>query len=549
MKSRAILFPLVSVALGACLEHPVVGVELCKTENNEIRIPLDEGGDVDILFVIDNSGSMAEEQARLARNFEAFARRLDEMGAHYRIGVTTTDSGNPRCDAAATTPEGGDLVLRSCLDRLGEGAFQFNDIDAAFACTDVCGLTGDALAITPTSTDLDPERRARPWIEKIDDVSNLPAGVEVADAFACFGPQGINGCGHEQPLESMYLALKKALAPSEGHYGFMRDNALLSVVLVTDETDCSFEPAFKDIFIDDKTFWEDPSGPAPTSATCWNAGVQCSGPGPVYDGCEPANYSIDGEPGAADADAVLRPISRYVDLLAKIRADKQIIDPSREVLVSLIAGVPAGYETGKADIVYAEAEAGSEQDLNFGIAPGCVNNSDGSGSTAVPPVRERAVAEAFAGEDRNLYSICEDDYTPALEGIAKQIERAFRPVCGTTMVADRDLSTEALDADCKIQQRVDDKVVDLPPCLPIGEDEWEVPAGRSVCAIVLTDPRGLTPSKHDDMSTIKDAETGEKTVPCDNDDTNVEFKLLRDGPRVRGATYTATCLRDAAEEC
>jgi len=548
MKARAVLFPLVSVALTACLEHPIAQVELCKVENPEVPILIDDGGDVDILFVIDNSGSMVEEQARLARNFEAFARRLDEMGAHYRIGVTTTDSGNPRCEAAATTPEGGDLVLRSCLDRLGEGAFQFNDIDAAFACTDVCGLTGADLAITPTSTDLDPELRARPWIENIDGETNLPEGVAVADAFACFGPQGINGCGHEQPLESMYLALKKALAQDEGHYGFMRDDALLSVVLVTDEADCSFEPAFRDIFIDDKTFWEDPNGLVPTSATCWNAGVACSGPGPVYAGCEPENFSLDGEPGAADADAVLRPISRYVDLLAGIRADKQRIDPSHEVLVSLIAGVPQGYEDGTAEIAYAEAAAGSEQDLNFGIAPGCVNTSDGSGSTAVPPVRERAVAEAFAGDQRNLYSICQDDYSPALEGIARQIEKALPPACGTTMVADRDLETEQLDADCKIQQVVGREVTDVPACEPVGEADWAVPKGSSLCAIVLTDPGALTPSTRDDMTKVGDP-AGGFTVPCANSETNVEFKLLRDGPRVRGASYTATCLSEAAEAC
>ncbi|MCY1061946.1 vWA domain-containing protein [Nannocystis sp. SCPEA4] len=548
MKSPAAVLPFLSIALTACLEHPIAQVELCKLENPDVPIRLDVGGDVDILFVIDNSGSMAEEQARLARNFEAFARRLDQMGAHYRIGVTTTDSGNPRCDATVTTPEGGDLVLRSCLDRLDEGAFKFNDIDAAFACTDVCGLSSADLAIVPTSTDLDPERRARPWIESIDGITNLPADVAVADAFACFGPQGIDGCGHEQPLESMYLALKKALSPKEGHYGFMREDALLSVVLVTDEADCSFEPAFKDIFMTDKTFWEDLGSPAPTSAACWNAGVACSGPGPVYAGCEPENFSIDGEPGAADGEAVLRPISRYVDLLSEIRADKQRINPSREVLVSLIAGVPPGYEDGAAEIPYAEAEPGSEQDLNFGIAPGCVNNSDGSGSTAVPPVRERAVAEAFAGDQRNLYSICQDDYTSALEGIARQIEKAIAPVCGSTMVADRDLETEELEADCKVQQIVDGQASNVPACEPVGADEWAVPAGSSVCAVILTDPSGLTPSKRDDMTIVADPEKG-STVPCADRGTNVEFKLHREGPRVRGATYTATCLSEAAEAC
>lgn len=546
-KARALVIPAVTLTLSACLEHPITHVELCKVENTQVQIPLEEGRDVDILFVIDNSGSMAEEQARLARNFEAFARRLDEMGAHYRIGITTTDNGNPRC--GGTTPEEGDLVLRSCLDRLGEGAFEFNDIDAAYACTEVCGLSGEALAIRPTAIEPGGERRPRPWIEKIDGETNLPADVDVAAAFACFGPQGINGCGYEQPLEAMYRALEKAQVTSEGNHGFLRDDALLSIIFVTDETDCSYTPAFRDMFVDDRTFWEDPNGLAPTSAVCWNAGVACSGPGPVYDGCEPENYSVDGEPGAADEDAVLRPISRYVDLLERIREDKRRVNEHRDVLVSLIAGVPENYEQGEVAIPYAEAPAGSRQDLDFGIAPGCTNDEDGSGSTAVPPVRERAVAEAFAGDERNLYSICQDDYTPALEGIAKQIAKAFRPVCGVTMVADQVPETEALDPECRIHQIVDGVSVELPPCVPVGESDWAVPEGSTVCTIVLTDPSGLTPSTRDDMSTYKDPETGELTAPCANGETNVEFKLLRNGPRTPGARYTATCLSETAGSC
>lgn len=541
MKPRNALLPLASILFAGCLEHPITHVEICKIGTPELPIKLEENGDVDILFVIDNSGSMAEEQSRLARNFEAFAARLDTMGAHYRIGFTTTDSGNPRC--SGTTPEGGDLVLRSCLDRLGEGAFQFNDIDAAYACTDVCSLTGDQLAVRPSTASGasdGQEAKPRPWIEKIDGVSNLPGGVSMADAFACFGPQGIDGCGFEQPLESMYRALQKALEPSEGNHGFMRDNALLSVIFVTDETDCSYDPGHSDIFTSDKTFWESPDDPAPTSALCWNAGVACQGPGPVYDGCEPEDYAADGTPGAADGVAVLRPVSRYTDFLAEIQGDKQA--QGRDVLLSLIAGVPIGYEKGGLEIPYQEAADGTDQQRDFGIAPGCVAQ-DGSGSTAIPPVRERVVAEAFAGSETNLYSICQDDYTPALEGIARQIQRKLVPVCGTSMVADSDPATDTLEPDCKIQQTVAGETTDVVACEPVGEADWAVPAGHAVCAIVLTDADGSTKTTRDDMTLVDGA------AACAGKDTNVEFKLKRSGPRVVGAEYSATCVSQSAERC
>ena len=45
----------------------------------------------DIVFVVDNSGSMTEEQANLANNFEYFIYKLQTSNADYRIGVITTD--------------------------------------------------------------------------------------------------------------------------------------------------------------------------------------------------------------------------------------------------------------------------------------------------------------------------------------------------------------------------------------------------------------------------------------------------------------------------
>lgn len=45
---------------------------------------------VDILWVIDNSGSMASKQAQLADGIQGFVEELDRSGADYQMGVTTT---------------------------------------------------------------------------------------------------------------------------------------------------------------------------------------------------------------------------------------------------------------------------------------------------------------------------------------------------------------------------------------------------------------------------------------------------------------------------
>jgi len=48
--------------------------------------------EVDVLFVIDNSGSMEEEQDETAVQFEAFVEHFAEAQVDYHLGVTTTDT-------------------------------------------------------------------------------------------------------------------------------------------------------------------------------------------------------------------------------------------------------------------------------------------------------------------------------------------------------------------------------------------------------------------------------------------------------------------------
>lgn len=49
----------------------------------------------DVLFVVDDSSSMAEEQARLAGGFDAFVAALPENRADYQLGVVTTSVEDP----------------------------------------------------------------------------------------------------------------------------------------------------------------------------------------------------------------------------------------------------------------------------------------------------------------------------------------------------------------------------------------------------------------------------------------------------------------------
>lgn len=72
--------------LMACSDYEYA--ELTKTE---VFQQPDAEVSADVLFVIDNSASMAEEQAQLAANFAVFVEALQDSNADFKLGVTTMD--------------------------------------------------------------------------------------------------------------------------------------------------------------------------------------------------------------------------------------------------------------------------------------------------------------------------------------------------------------------------------------------------------------------------------------------------------------------------
>ena len=503
--------------------------------------------EVDLLFVIDNSGSMAEEQALLSSNMAALIGVLEapDVRADYRIGVTTTDSGNPRCPSAVTTPEGGNLVLSSCVDRVDQGEFEFNADDFSFACTDFCGKRDSDLQVLGTATAVDPNKVPRKWVERSGGALNIGGVADAVEALQCYLPQGVAGCGFESHLESMYLALAGSQSQqSKNNYGFLRETAQLAVVIVSDETDCSYSPAFKEIFTTNKVFWNDPNNDAaPSSAMCWRAGVACSGGPGVFSECHAENFDDNGEPGAADEQAVLQPVGKYVDFVKNIEQQKQQIDERQRVKVSLVTGVPQGYEQFAAEIPYEDTPDENYQ-LNFGIGPGCVLGDVNFPETAaVPPVRERAFAEAFAeADERRLYSICQDSYAAALQAIGDEIADGISPSCMPVCVADTEPNSPILEPSCTVTETNLIEGVDTPlaQCLEVG-GAWQPPNGAQACYASLVDSSGsLTPSKLDDMS-----------AACVLEGFNLEFAIVRAVPAKPGTVVSAKCELSAnkAVEC
>lgn len=524
--ASSLLLPVV-LPLSGCLDHPLKEVVYENSTQKNTVIEEAVRHKVDILFVIDNSGSMGEEQATLAANFDAFIDELEEVDADYRIGITTTDDGNPWC--TGTGPEAGALQLRACRDHLEDFVFapgSNQEVDRTMeACLASCPEELAGLAPEPTTTVDDLEPKPRPWLERERGASNVPAGVTVGQALACWGPQGIAGCGFESPLEAFRKTLLRSVTDGEAGAGFMREDALLQVVFITDEADCSLGPGGDAAFSPDgdRTLWPDPTAAGPPSAVCWNAGVSCATGNNGGTHCVPANIGADGQESDADR-AVLQPLSRYIGLLEEVGAAKQKVssDVSRPVLVSVIAGVPEGY-AGE-DLDYGPG-TDAQFEADFGIGAGCTS---GQGE-AVPPVRLLALAQVFATDEElethsNVFSICDNDYTPALRSIADILIGELRPNCIGSCVAGADSIVDGNLSTCVIVHELDGDSERLPTCIQQPSGEWVNPEGATLCAYAVAE---------DDLDAV-----------CAQEGRNVEIRTVRDPEAIVGSISVACEVSD-----
>ena len=154
---------------------------------------------IDVLWVVDNSGSMAPRQDNLARNFSSFIDLFTRSSIDYRIAVTTTDifkdkgalKGNPR----VITP-------------------QTANVSAAFSNNIKVGITG-----SPYEAGLEAGRMA------ID--AQKAANVQTIE-------QCKRSCAANKPACLTACDEKKDFA-------FLRPDAFLYLVFVSDEEDESRE--------------------------------------------------------------------------------------------------------------------------------------------------------------------------------------------------------------------------------------------------------------------------------------------------------------------
>ena len=159
---------------------------------------------LDVIFVVDDSGSMNEAQSALADAAGLLAMELGALetslgpAVDYRIGITTTGR-----DATYTIEPGGGLPPIAVTDQGDNGAL-LQPVECA-------GMT-------------------RRWLQRGD--ANLEPSLQ------CLIQRGTAGPAMTMPLFATELALTARITDGT-NAGFRRPDALLGIVVLTDSTECS----------------------------------------------------------------------------------------------------------------------------------------------------------------------------------------------------------------------------------------------------------------------------------------------------------------------
>lgn len=175
------------VLLPACGRDPGT-FSILADSNSFVQSAKTIQGKIDILWVIDNSGSMRTSQENVAANFQSFIQGFSTRGYDYHIAVTNTEA--------------------------YEAIFSGDNQDAKFRDGDwnVANSTRSGVFIITPDT------------------------PNISDVFLINVIQGTLGNGDERAFQSFKSALSNPL-----NTGFLRNDSHLAIIIVSDEDDFSHD--------------------------------------------------------------------------------------------------------------------------------------------------------------------------------------------------------------------------------------------------------------------------------------------------------------------
>jgi hypothetical protein len=351
-------------------------------------------GDLDVLFMIDDSAGMGSMQTKLAAQIPSFIDALENLPnglPNIHIAVVSSDLGAP-----------GDSTSVTCTTAGDQGLFRLSP-----SCP-VPTLVRDAT-----------------YLSNVDGIANYTGNL--ADVLACITPLGETGCAFGHQLGSIARALGADGAPAPArNAGFLRPSADLAIIILTDSDDCS-APATTYLYSinNGQNNLTNAYGPL-TRYRCNEFGHLCidrsHDPPKTIQPPETAPLDAQGAPSAPtltltdceslDIDGLLTPVSTLVSGIKALKSD-----PDRQIFVGAIVAPPTPYTVDWVPPV-------GGQNLRPGELWPQIEHSCGStdGSSGEPAVRIAQLVRAF-GPHGVSTSICDPSasYASLLSGLAAQI--------------------------------------------------------------------------------------------------------------------------------
>jgi len=369
--------------------HPATGDEAFALTADWPAFAQSPSSKVDILFMVDDSSSMAPLQAKLQAGFADFMTALENLPGgvpDLHLGVVSSSMGAGRNASVDHCPSGGDQGI-------------LHNAKVGSTCAGVT-LTDSYLSVRTDATS--------------GQVVTNYGSASLANAFGCISALGDQGCGFEHQLASVLRALgADGAAAPEQNAGFMRPDAFLAVVLVTDEDDCSAPPT-SDLF-------DEPSSYGPLqSYRCNEYGHLCMIDGKLQH--PPRDMSTGELQGCRSAED-----GRLVRVQDAVTALKALKEDPTAVFFAAITGPATPYVVG-----LGPSENQSDSSMWPFIQHSCIHTENSGTETYADPAVRLAQAVAGFGSHAFLGNLCDDTMGPALNAISTRFSRPMAAACVAT---------------------------------------------------------------------------------------------------------------------
>jgi hypothetical protein len=365
-------------------------------------------GNLDLLFMLDNSPDTAVVQKKLASQISTFIDALANLPGglpNIHVAVITSDLGAPGDSTASI----------GCTTAGDQGLFQL-----APSCIKT--------TLTPTSAT---------YLSNVGGAANYTGSL--ADLLTCILPLGESTCGFGHQLASIARALGADGAPAPAqNAGFLRPDAELAIVVLSPADDCSAPPTTTLYSLNGPNAnLTNALGPI-TTFRCNRWGHLCIDPtGDPTKATQPPLIPPADAQGPSSAptlnmtscqsledDSLLTPVSTFIGGIKALKSD-----PDNQIVVGAIVAPPAPYAiawlANNAKLVpEIEHSCGSGSDVN---PTGQVSTD---GTFGDPAVRISEWVQGF-GANGVTTSICDGSYANGFGAIVGRIA-AHLPGGGVT---------------------------------------------------------------------------------------------------------------------